>query len=212
MRLQGIKPAFETVVAGVAFMLACVTCESPVTAKHPAATSEQGSAKAEPTPRSCSAWTSQVLREDDAGNQRTWRDVTIRSLAKACDAVPEPVRLAAARANKTNDLAERSRILAAAATAFLGGRCSIADPFSDARELAKACPLPKGLRFHFDEPVLMDMRAVDYGLVLVLLRAFMGAGEYNDAAERVVANFSLSAQILGEDFRKGRTRREPRHD
>ena len=54
----------------------------------------------------------------------------------------------------------------------------------------------------------MDLRAVDDGLLLVLLRGFKGANEYDDAAERVVLNFSLSAQIVGEDFRKGRTRRE----
>jgi hypothetical protein len=194
-------------VARLAFLFVCVTCESRVTATRPAATPEHRPAKTPPNLQSCSAWTSRILRDDDAGNQRTWRDVTIRSLAQACDAVPETIRTAAARANGTKDAYEQFRILAAAATASLGGRCSIADPVADARQLAKACPPPKGLRFRLDESVLTDIRAVDYGVLLVLLQSLMSAGEYNDAAERVVLNFTLSAQFFGEDFRKGRTPR-----
>ena len=204
---ERLKSELAAVLTGAAFMVTIVTCASTVTAKRPAPSSERESKAPQRPVRSCAAWTSQVLRDHDAGNRNTWRDVTIRSLPSACDAVPEGIRAAAARASTAKDATERSRILAAAVTSSLGNGCSIADPLADARQLAKACPLPKGLRFQLDEPVLMDLRAVDYGLTLALARGFMSTGAYDDAAERVILDFTLSAQIFGEDFRKGRTAR-----
>jgi len=71
----------------------------------------------------------------------------------------------------------------------------------DARKLAEACPLPANLRFRLDEPALSDIRAVDYALLNAMLRALISANKFDDEAERVMLNFALSAQILGEGHR-----------
>ncbi len=62
-----------------------------------------------------------------------------------------------------------------------------------------------------DDSMLSDIRAVDYGLLNAMLKALIGANEYGDAAERVMLNFTLSAQILGEDARTREERKTTTH-
>lgn len=96
---------------------------------------------------------------------------------------------------------QRAQILADAATVVLGPACAVPQPLDDARALAVACPLPPNVAFKVDESVLLDLRAVDYALLNAMLKSLMGAHEYDEEAQRVMLNFTLSAQILGESAR-----------
>lgn len=108
------------------------------------------------------------------------------------------------------DRARRAQILAKGALVVLGTTCPIPEPLADARKLAAACPLPPNLRFRLDDSMLSDIRAVDYGLLNAILKALIGASEYGDAAERVMLNFTLSAQILGAKTQGPESSERPR--
>ena len=150
---------------------------------------------------SCNAWLTRTARGADKRSEMQWRDWTISALADSCNAIPEGLRDAAVQVRSVKDRAERARILAKAAMVVLGEACTIPEPLADARKLAAACPLPPNLRFRLDDSMLSDIRAVDYGLLNAMLRALIGANEFGEEAERVMLNFTLSAQILGEDAR-----------
>lgn len=150
---------------------------------------------------SCGAWLMRIAKGADARTERQWRDWTISTLAESCSAIPADLRQAAAQARGLKDLAQRAQVLAKAAMVVLGKACPIPEPLADARQLAAVCPLPPNLRFRLDESMLSDIRAVDYALLNAMLKALIGADQFDEAAERVMLNFTLSAQILGEDAR-----------
>jgi hypothetical protein len=160
---------------------------------------------------SCSAWLARTAKGADTRSEPAWRDWTVSALADSCAAIPEGLRDAAVRVRGVKDRAQRARILAKAATAVLGEACAIPEPLADARKLAAACPLPPNLKFRLDESMLSDIRAVDYGLLNAMLRSLIGANEFGEEAQRVMLNFTLSAQILGEDARTGAQRKGVSH-
>jgi hypothetical protein len=189
-------------IAALTSATLAIAMENMVRARRSGSSSSgDGSHDAQSSPRSCAAWVSRVLRENDRGNERTWRDQTVHSLGNSCDAIPEALRTAATRASATKEVAEKARILALGATSSLDKRCAVENPLADARGIAQNCPLPPGLRFRFDDSILMDLRAVDYGILVTMLKSLIAAGEFNEPAQRLVLNFALSAQILGEDYR-----------
>ena len=165
-----------------------------------------GSEKPAPT---CSAWAARTVHGADNLPEQKWRDVTIKALAEPCIAIPGQLRHAAVQVRAVKELSQRARILANAAAAILGDGCSVTEPLADARKLASTCPLPPNLGFRLDEPMLMDIRAVDYAVLNAILRSLKTANQYDESAERMILNFALSAQIFGEDFRKREDRRGP---
>jgi hypothetical protein len=171
--------------------------------------SPPGDARAKGAP-TCHDWAVATARETGRLPEQAWRDFTIKTLGQSCDAIPEQLRRAALQIGAVKDSNERARILATAAAATLGEECSVAEPLAEARRVASTCPLPPGLSFRLDESTLMDIRAVDYAILNVLLRSLKAARQYDAAAERVILNFTLSAQIVGEDTRNREARRNRR--
>ena len=162
----------------------------------------------------CHAWAAATTRGADKLGEQAWRDFTIKALAKSCSAIPEQLRRAAVQIRGVKDPIERARILATAASATLGEGCAVAEPLADARKVAGTCPLPSNLPSHFPyrlaEAELKDIRAVDYAIINAILRALTAANQFDESAQRVVLNFTLSAQITGEDFREREEHRNPR--
>jgi len=160
-------------------------------------------------PPSCKVWSAGTAKGADRRPEAEWRDWTIVALADSCEAIPVELRKAAALVRTVKDRKQRAEIMSEAATAVLGPGCRVADPLADARKLAETCPLPPNLRFRLDEPTLAAIRAGDYALLNAMLRALINANEFDEEAERVMLNFALSAEILGDDDRTrkiGRTR------
>jgi hypothetical protein len=205
------SPGIALTVSAFSVAVVVLACESPLKAKH---TSSPEVARPSPVPAkpdSCKPWVARLIEEHEKDRtRRETREQTVRSLAASCAAIPEVVRAAAAQANAAKDVSEKPRILARAVTAALGEHCAVTEPLSDARQLAKACPLPSGLRFSVDDSILMDLRALDYGILLVMLKGLTSAGAFNEDAERMLLHFTLSAQILGEDIRLRETARDKR--
>jgi hypothetical protein len=169
-------------------------------------------AAAKAPPKSCHSWAAATVRGADRVGEQAGRDFIINALAQACGAIPEQLRRAAVEIRRVKDPSERARILATAASATLGSGCSVVDPFADARQVASTCPLPplpSNFAFRPAEGELQDMRAVDYLIMNALLRGFIGANQFDESAERVILQLTLSAEINGEDFRARASRRKP---
>jgi len=149
-------------------------------------------------PPPCGLWSARTARGADKRSVAQWRDWTIMALADACDAIPVRLREAASRVRTIKDSRQQAEVLSGATTAILGPGCDVTDPLDDSRRLAKTCPLPPDLRFRLDEPTLSDIRAVDYAVLNAMLRALISANKFDEEAERVMLNFALSAQVLGE--------------
>jgi hypothetical protein len=162
----------------------------------------------------CHAWAAATVRGADKLGEQAWRDFTIKALGQSCSAIPEQLRRAAVQIRRAKDPSERARILATAASATLGEGCAVAEPLADARQVASTCPLPSHLPSHFpyrlDKAELTDIRAVDYAIINAMLRSLIAADQLDESAERVILNFTLSAQITGEDFREREERRSRR--
>ena len=146
----------------------------------------------------CDTWLQQTTRGADKRSEMQWRDWTITALGDACDAIPTELREAAARVRGMKDRAQRARILATAASSVLGPACPVPEPLTDARTLAAQCPLPPNLRFRLGDAELSDIRAVDYAILAAMVNSLIGANHYTEEAERVMLNFTLSAEIVGE--------------
>jgi hypothetical protein len=196
------------VVGLVAGAIDVATANEPSKSKAPVDSSPAG---AEPA---CHAWAAATVRGADKLGEQAWRDFTIRALAQSCSAIPEQLRRAAVQIRRVKDPSERARILATAASATLGEGCAVAEPLADARKLASTCPLPSHLPSHFpfrlDEAELRDIRAVDYAIINAMLRSLTTANQFDESAQRVILNFTLSAQITGEDLREREERRNRR--
>ena len=112
------------------------------------------------------------------------------------------------------DPADRARILATAASATLAGGCAVPEPLADARQVARACPLPSNLPANFPyglgEAELEDLRAVDYVIINALLRSLIAANELDEPVQMVILDLALSSQINGEAFRRREERRHRR--
>jgi hypothetical protein len=162
----------------------------------------------------CHAWAAATARGADKLGEQAWRDFTIKALAQSCSAIPEQLRRSAVQIRGVKTPSERARILASAASATLGEGCAVAEPLADARKLAGTCPLPSHLPSHFPyqlaDAELRDIRAVDYVIIVAMLRSLTAANQFDESAERVILNFTLSAQITGEDFREREERRNHR--
>ncbi len=162
----------------------------------------------------CHAWAAATARGADKLGEQAWRDFTIKALAQSCSAIPEQLRGAAVQIRGVKEPSERARILATAASATLGEGCAVAEPLADARKVASTCPLPANLPSHFPyrlaEAELRDIRAVDYVIIIAMLRSLTAANQFDESAERVILNFTLSAQITGEAFREREERRNRR--
>jgi hypothetical protein len=172
-----------------------------------------GSSRAGAAP-TCHAWAAATARGADKLGEQAWRDFTIKALAQSCSAIPEQLRRAAVQIRGVKDPSGRARILATAASATLGEGCAVAEPLADARKVASTCPLPSNLPANFPyrlgEAELTEIRAVDYAIINAMLRSFTAANQFDESAERVILNFTLSAQITGEDFREREERRNRR--
>jgi hypothetical protein len=159
------------------------------------------------SPPTCRSWAEQTNRAADRLPESRWRDVIVRSLGRSCSAIPAPLRLAAGRLGSTKDASQDAIALAKATNEVLGDACVVQSPSDDARAIAARCPLPPDQPFKLDESMLLDIRAGDYAVLNVLLKSLKEAKQYDEATERVLQNFTLSAQILGESARKRGARR-----
>jgi hypothetical protein len=113
-------------------------------------------------------------------------------LARACDLVPEDLRLAAKAAAKTN-AKERRRILAEAARPHLPKSCAVIDPEKSATAIAEACPMPEDLR---GTPALLeDLDQGTYAFMLVLESRFGDEKIRRDAGLRLLSNIALATAL-----------------
>src|ERR1043165_4660382 len=185
--LQARWLAGSATISVLSVAVVVLACESPLKTRHSGPPHPPRASPIAAKPASCQPWIARLLDEHEKDRtRRETRDQTVRSLAASCAAIPEIVRAAATRANAAKDSSDKPRILARAVTAVLGEGCAVSEPHSDARQLAKACPLPTGLRFGVDDSILTDLRALDYGILLVMLKGLKGAGEFSEDAERML--------------------------
>ena len=50
--------------------------------------------------------------------------------------------------------------------------------------------------------MLMDLRAADYLVLVAMIRSLQAADEYGEDSERLMLDFTLSSQFVGEAARK----------
>ena len=134
------------------------------------------------------------------------RDRIVRELDhSSCTAIPEALRKAAAGVQGKG--ARDSAALADAARDALGPACQTAKEATTAWDVVGTCPLSKP-DFKLADAALKDMSITDYLVLNAIQRSLVMAGEYDQTAELVLRNFSLSAALLGEQAkernRKGR--------
>ena len=176
--------------------------------KAPAAHS--GPAAPEPT---CHAWIAATHRANEKAGENKTHDVTIKALARACRAIPAQIRHAAGEVQKMTDPTERAAVLGASASAALGAGCAIAEPHVNALAVARTCPLPylpPTFRFRLDEGELAELDAVDYLILNVMLRSLIAANEFDDSAQALMLEFTLSAEINRDDFQQRHDRQRHR--
>ena len=149
-----------------------------------------------PAPR-CDVWLEKTVKGTSRLGEKKWRDWIIAAVPGACVAVPQQLRQAAADASRAKAPTARAATLAAAATRILGPACAVPEPLESASKLALACPFPLGLKM--DPASTQMVRAVDYALIAALIKSFADAGEYGEPAKTLIAHFTLSATLLGEE-------------
>jgi hypothetical protein len=199
------------VVAVVTLILNAVDVAAghePSRSKVPAA----GNGPSGPAP-TCHAWAAATRRANVKVGENARRDVTIRALARACNVIPEQLRRAAGEVQRVKDPREGARILATAASEVLGEGCAVAEPLDDARKVASTCPLPpppSELPYRLEQAELMQLGAVDYLILNVMLRSLIAANQFDESAQRVILDFTLSAEISREDSQKREERRHRR--
>jgi hypothetical protein len=182
--------------------------QEPSRSKVPAA----GNVSPGPTP-TCHAWAAATRRASVKVGENARRDVTIKALARACNVIPEQLRRAAGEVQKVKDPREGARILATAASEVLGEGCAVDEPLADARNLASTCPLPpppSDFPYRLEQGELMQLGAVDYLILNVMLRSLIAANQFDESAQLVVLDFTLSAEINREDSQKREERRHRR--
>jgi hypothetical protein len=111
------------------------------------------------------------------------------------------------------DPTERAAILGTAASASLGEGCAITDPLANALTVARTCPLPplpSTFPFRLEEGELVRLGAVDYLILNVMLRSLIAANQFDESAQLVILNFTLSAEINRDDSQQREERRHLR--
>jgi hypothetical protein len=101
----------------------------------------------------------------------------------------------------------------AAASAALGRGCAIADPHVNALSVARTCPLPSlppTFRFRLEEEELARLGAVDYLILNVMMRSLIAANEFDESAQALMLEFTLSAEINRDDFQQRHDRQRHR--
>ena len=56
----------------------------------------------------------------------------------------------------------------------------------------------------------MFIRAADYLILNAMIRSLVAANQFDESVERLILQFTLSAQINGEDFKEREERRKGR--
>ena len=193
-------------VAGAPFDVA--VAHEPSKSKAPPTGS--GPAGAAPT---CHAWVAATRRANDKVGENSCRDVTVKALAQACSAIPEQLRRAAGQVQGMKDPTERAAILGTAASAALGEGCAINDPLVNALTVARTCPLPPlppTFQFRLEEGELVRLGAVDYLILNIVTRSLIAANQFDESAQLVILNFTLSAEISREESLRRAERRQRR--
>jgi hypothetical protein len=150
----------------------------------------------------CAEWAARTVARVEKLPEQRWRDTIVAALAQSCPAIPAELRRAAGEVRGRTDSPASARLVAEATRSTLGAACAVPEPLSDARKLAAACPLPERPELRLHDRVLADLRAVDYAVLATVLRSLLAAREYDQAARRLLMNFTLSAALLGEEARK----------
>ena len=170
-----------------------------------------GNGASRPAP-TCHAWAAATRRTNINVDENARRDATIKALARACNVIPEQVRRAAGEVQRIKDPRGRAdprhgRIPGAWRRVR---RC--AEPLADARNVASTCPLPppSELPYRLEKAELMQLGAVDYLILNVMLRSLIAANQFDEAAQLVILDFTLSAEINREDSQKREERRRRR--
>ncbi len=172
-----------------------------------------GNGASRPAP-TCHAWAAATRHANVKVGENARRDVTIRALARACNVIPEQLRRAAGEVQRVKDPKEGARILATAASEVLGAGCAVTEPLADARNVASMCPLPpppSDFPYRLEQQELMQLGAVDYLILNVMMRSLIAANQFDESAQLVILDFTLSAEINREDSQKreGRHHRRP---
>jgi hypothetical protein len=148
--------------------------------------------------RSCSIWLTRTLKAIESSPMGRRRDMTVLATARACPAIPEALRAAAASYGRLPSAKLRAQALADGAAAVLKApNCAVPDPLAPAKDLVTTCPLP-GADRDAHPRVLGLMRAADYVFLKAWRTSLMAAGEFDETAHRLVLDFILSAAQLGE--------------
>ncbi len=157
---------------------------------------------------SCSSWLEQTLKSAERVSMLKRRDRIVRALEMpACKAIPESLQRAATAVFQSKDGKDRSA-LAEAARAVLGPTCQAAREATSAWEVVATCPLAHS-DFKIAEGALKDMSVTDYLVLNGLQKSLLVGGDYNQTAELVLRNFSLSAALLGEQARERKQKASP---
>lgn len=176
-----------------ALLSACI-CLVPV---------EVNAASNERTP--CQSWREKTVARVEKLPEQKWRDAIVSSLGDApCASLPTELRRVARDIGLRSNTTRADRLLADAASAILGPTCRVPDAASDAVALALACPLPPRLGFRLSDIELGDIRAVDYALLNAMARSLQAAEEYDESAQRLMMDFTLSAGLRGERANKAK--------
>jgi hypothetical protein len=158
---------------------------------------------APPSP-TCDGWLKRTLKAVESSSIPRHRDIVVSAVARACAAVPESLRTAAAGYAKASSEQARARTLADGAATVLKDTCPTSDPLATAESLVAACPLPgPGEKAH--PAVLGRMRAADYLFLNALMTSLIAAHAYSPTAYRIVLEFIISSAQLSEDG-KGKNR------
>lgn len=153
----------------------------------------------------CHLWKEETTARVEKLPEQKWRDAIVSSLGVApCASLPTELRRVARDIGLRSNTPRANRLLADAAAAILGPNCRVPDPASDAVALASACPLPPRLGFRLSDIELTDIRAVDYALLNAMAGSLQAAKEYDESAQRLMMDFTLSAGLLGERANKAK--------
>lgn len=71
--------------------------------------------------------------------------------------------------------------------------------------VARTCPLPSlppTFRFRLDEGELAELDAVDDLILNVMMRSLITANEFDESAQALMLEFTLSAEINRDDFQQ----------
>ena len=196
------------VVCLIAGAVDVAAAREPSKSKAPAA----GSGPAAAVP-SCHAWVAATRRATAKAGENRTRDVTIKALAQACSAIPEQLRRAAGAVQEMKDPIVREIHLGTAAAAAVGGGCAFEVPLGNALMVAHTCPLPPlpaTFGFRLEDGELVRLGAVDYLILNVMMRSLIAANQFDESAQFLILEFTLSAEINRDDYLERVARRNRR--